>query len=103
MFEGIMTAMRYGYILSTSLVPFLRKTHHDGYRVYQDNNPKYTSQFIQHFFLKNRIHWWQSLAESPDLNPIEKVWGSMTNFLRDKHKPRNMAKLKKASGSFGAQ
>ena len=33
-------------------------------------------------------------AESPDLNPIEKVWASMKTYLRDKHKPKNMAQLK---------
>ena len=28
------------------------------------------------------------------LNPIEKVWGSMKNFLREKHQPRYMTELK---------
>ena len=75
-----MTATRYGDILSASLVSFLRKTYLDGHRRYQDNDPKHTSRYIQTFYESNRIHWWKSLAESPDLNRIEKVWGSMKNF-----------------------
>ena len=43
---------------------------------------------------KNNINWWRSPAESPDLNPIELVWGSMKTFLCDKHKPRTLLELK---------
>lgn len=100
MFGGIMTATRYGDILSASLVPFLRKTYPDGHRLYQDNDPKHTSRYVQALFQENRINWWKSPAESPDLNPIEKVWGSMKNFLRDKHKPRNMPELKEGIRKF---
>jgi len=48
----------------------------------------------------NRINWWKSPAESPDLNPIEKVWGSMKTYLRDKHKPRNLAELKEGIRTY---
>ena len=40
------------------------------------------------------MRWWKSPAKSPALNPIEKVWGSMKTFLRDRHKPKNLAELK---------
>ena len=94
MFSGIMTETRYGDILSVSLVPFLQKSYPNGHRLYQDNDPNHTSRFIQAFFDQNGINWWRSPPESPDLNPIKKVWDSMKNFLRNKHKPRNMAELK---------
>ena len=100
MFGGIMTATRYGDILSTSLIPFLRKSYPDSHRLYQDNDPKHTSRYIQDFFVRNKITWWRSPVESPDLNPIEKVWGSMKNFLRNKHKPRNMPELKEGLRKF---
>ena len=94
MFQGIMTATKYGDILTASLIPF------DGYRLYQDNDPKHTSRYIQAFFDCNSITWWKSPAESPDLNLIENAWGSMKNNLREKHKPRNMGELKEGIRTF---
>ena len=58
MCSGIMTATRYGDILSVSLVPFLQKSYPNGHRLYQDNDPKHTSRFIQAFFDQNGINWW---------------------------------------------
>ena len=98
-----MTATRYGDILYVSLIPFLQKSYPNGHRLYQDNDSQHTSRYIQAFFAQNEINWWRSPPESSDLNPIEKVWGSMKNFLRDKHKPRNMAKLKAGIRISGRQ
>ena len=94
MFNGIMTATRYSDILSASLVPFLKGKYPHGHRLYQDNDPKHTSKYVQRFFVANRIQWWKSPAESPDLNPIELLWGSMKTFIRDKIKPKNLGQLK---------
>ena len=41
-----------------------------------NNDPKHTSRYIQGFFAEKVITWWRSPAESPDLNPIELVWGA---------------------------
>ena len=49
MFQGIMTATRYGDILTASFIPFVHKAKADGYRLYQDNDPKHTSWYIQAF------------------------------------------------------
>ena len=94
MFSGIMNATKYGDILSASLVPFIAERFPTTHRLYQDNDPKHTSRYIQRFFADNRVNWWKSPAESPDLNPIELVWGSMKTYLRDKHKPKNLEQLK---------
>ena len=48
----------------------------------------------------NRISWWKSPAESPDLNPTEKVWGSMKTYLRDKHKSRYLEELKEGIRAY---
>ena len=93
-FTGIMNATKYGDILSASLLPFINEEFLDGHRLYQDNDPKHTSKYIQRFFDRNGVTWWRSPAESPDLNPIELVWGSMKTYLRDKRKPKNLEELK---------
>ena len=45
------------------------------------------------YLTENRINWWKTPAESPDLNPIENVWASLKRFLRDKYKPHNKESL----------
>ena len=59
-YDRIMTATRYGDILSASLVPFIKKYYPYGHRLYQDNDPKYTSWYIQGYFEKNNIKWWKA-------------------------------------------
>ena len=90
MFSGTMNATIYGDILSLYLVPFIKQKFLDGHHLYQDNDPKHTSKYIQTYFEHNRVNWWKSPEESPDLNLIEKVWGSVKNYLQDKVKPKNM-------------
>ena len=51
LFSGIMTATRYSDILSGSLVPFLKEMYPHGLRLYQDNDLKHTSRYVQRFFV----------------------------------------------------
>ena len=55
MFDGIMTATRYGDILSASLVPFIKEKYPSSHRLYQDNDLKHTSRYIQGFFAEHDI------------------------------------------------
>ena len=84
-------------ILKASLVPFIQKSYPESHRLYQDNDPEHMSKNIQQFFQMNRINWWKSLTESPDLNPFKKVWGSMKTYLRDKHELRYLEALKEGT------
>ena len=100
MFSGNMDAIRYGEILKASLLPFIRQCHPTGHRLYQDNDPKHTSRYISNFFETNGIVWWKSPPESPDLNPIENIWGSLKQYLRTQYKPHNLGELKQGIMQF---
>ena len=93
MFTGNMNAIKYGQILETGLVPFLRTCFPDGARLQQDNDPKHSSKYINRLFKFHNINWWKTPPESPDLNPIENCWGSLKQYLRTSYKPTNLEEL----------
>lgn len=76
MFRGIMDVQRYKQILEVGLLPFINECSADSHRLQQDNEPKHCSNLIDDCFTEKRISWWWTPPESPDLNPIENVWGS---------------------------
>ena len=100
MFSGIMDAPRYQQILEAGLLPFLSECFPDGHRFQQDNDPKHCSNHIGKFFTEQGVVWWRTPPESPDLNPIENVWGSMKQYLRTIYKPRNLETLKEGIQQF---
>ena len=100
MFTGIMNAQRLSAIYEAGLLPFIEERFPDGHRLYQDNDPKHSSKFIEKFLEEKNINWWYTPPESPDLNPIGLVWGSMKQFLRNSYKPRNLDDLKSGIEKF---
>ena len=100
MFSGIMNARRLATILEAGLVPFISERFSDGHRLFRDNDPKHASGLIEKFFECNNINWWPTPPESPDLNPIENVWGSLKQYLRNNYKPKNLQELKDGIEQF---
>ena len=95
-FDGIMRKEFYiEEILSNTLKDFLQLRFPDGqHRFFQDNDPKHTSRAAQDFMDENGINWCRTPAESPDLNPIEKLWHELKHYLRKKVKPKTIDELK---------
>ena len=74
MFTGNMNAVKYGKILEAGLLPFIRTCYPEGHRLQQNNDPKHTSKYIKRLMKFHGIYWWKTPPESPDLNPIEKIF-----------------------------
>ena len=85
---GIMDAPVYVDILEKTLLPFVEAVYPDSFRFMQDNDPKHTSKLGQQFLRDNKITWWKTPPESPDLNPIENLWHELKEFLRREVKPK---------------
>lgn len=52
------------------------------------------------YFENQGINWWRTPPSSPDLNPIENVWGSLKEYFRTYVKPRNLGQLKSGIKEF---
>ena len=80
-------------ILDGTLVPFIDDVYPDRHRFMQDNDPKHTSGYASDWMQDHSINWWRTLAESPDLNPIENLWHELKEFIRREVKPKTKDEL----------
>ena len=48
----------------------------------------------------NKINWWKTPAESPDMNPIENLWHEMKEFVRREVKPTTKDELVDGLNNF---
>ncbi|KAL6740914.1 hypothetical protein Aduo_014222 [Ancylostoma duodenale] len=72
----------YCRILKQAYLPFLSAKYGGCARLVQDNAPAHTSGFTKTKLKEWAVDVLQWPAESPDLNPIELVWGNMKNAIR---------------------
>ena len=49
MFTGIMNAERLVAVYIAGLLPFIQERFPDGHKLYQDNDPKHSSKYIEQF------------------------------------------------------
>ena len=100
-FSGIMNAEYLAEIFQVGLLSFLRDRYLDGHRLQQDNDPKHASYLIEEFFKEHNVNWWPTPPESLDLNPIENVWGSLKQFLRNTYKKKFRRTQRRYSAILG--
>jgi len=72
---GSMTSKTYIKLLKTSMVTNIVRCSGEDFLFMQDNAPIHRSQETMTFFEEKGIDLLVSPANSPDLNPVENVWG----------------------------
>lgn len=96
--EGRMNSTTYTAMLSEVLEPSLLKLfseeQEESILFQQDNAPCHTSALSTAFFRENGIRVLEWPAQSPDLNPIEQLWGTLKKKVA-LHKSRSKTELKK--------
>ena len=67
-FPGSAPGLGYQKILERNLLPFIANTYADGHRLWQDNDPKHTSNSTKKWMKDNGVNHWATPPESPVCN-----------------------------------
>jgi hypothetical protein len=80
--ENTMNSDDYINIIANNLIPWVRG--HPDIIFQQDGAPCHTSSYSTWWFLTHNVSILDWVAQSPDLNPIENLWGIIDNQIRKK-------------------
>ena len=95
MVEGTINALKYQDILNSQLLPCIPdlQTAEGEYLFQQDGASCHTAKSTKEWFTSNDISVIPWPSSSPDLSPIESLWGNMKRELR-RHPVRSINELK---------
>jgi len=72
----------YKHILETQMLPYARYHMPQVFMFQQDNDPKHKSRSVMDFLNGKSVELLNTPPQSPDLNPIEHMWGYVKTKLR---------------------
>jgi len=93
--DGIMRAVDYVSIIADNLKASAVLMGLNEYYFQQDNDPKHTSKLAKEYFVENNIKLMPWPAQSPDMNPIENLWGLVKTRVAELQ-PKNISELRSA-------
>jgi hypothetical protein len=86
-FQHRLNAKGYRNLLRQHILPATRQRYRGGFFFVQDNDRKQCARVVREWGEQENVQFLQLPPRSPDLNPIEKVWGPLKDHIASLHPP----------------